>query len=987
MVFYTCAVCEIEAGLDSLSKLEDVQDIISNSGIKVKYEAMIGMLNDESASSQEKAYAAAAHAELADGLLRSARHVCNTCIGQMRAPVTTGTGATEAAGLSGGLVPDKALVNGYFRGACPPELTGLTRTDISLITIINIFVTVSMLQEGGHWGTQGTVFSVMNDVVEIAQFMPSNPTPAQHAIIRKNSTSTPRDYRYNPYRVLQALKWLEENNHLYAGKTAASVVLTDGTLDPNWINGGVDAELEPEHIIAEDADMDGVEEKDKEAPAGEDGHAVNPGAPASSMTEVLLQGGQTYANNVHQMDAIVNKTAPPVVTIRQYGEFVSDFDVDDFMAKSFPVLYPYGKGSPNNTGIKFDKAYISHMLHLGGARPFQQSPSFIFYCYAWVQRSRTGSIAYQASKHDNGDREELSVDAVKEFLQNLKDNPTSAGITTAEQRRLLNRLQPYATQIPGTELYFEKERKNLISMITSPVTNTHGQWTWFYTEAQPDKYLVEIFDNAITSARGSLGVGIDASLELRRSASDNLSASARTDILRDHPFLSARIHGLQQQAFWEFVLNGEDKPLGEIADYWLRAEFQMKGTPHWHSLINIKKSSMVGIDKLSVESKDPIARQNVLDFVQAASTNELLAREPDDLDQLPDNYTRLECAHLETYYDFNVDRTKYFNDVCHPARHRFEAAGVDYSMDSVSGKIHSAIVRKIYRKLQIANQLHSCRKSCWKYCRPGTKQRCRYDFPRKPLPGNDIGPVIVEDKDKRNRARVKVHPTRNNGNINTCVRSPVCVLAMRGNHDIQYIHNVRGGAEYCSKYASKAEAAETTALQNAISRKLAQYVQNNSALPNLHGKLSIVANAVIEAQQVGTVQACYILGNQKLIVSSRTYVHINTLKRCDFTLYTVITDENDLDAREGTSSALVDKPSTQLGRRDAFHVYMKYQHDTYGEREDYVTFYAFAVAFTLSTLTTKRKHRPLPERVLVDSDGFVANAKTFVLGEVTLTPL
>lgn len=336
-----------------------------------------------------------------------------------------------------------------------------------------------------------------------------------------------------------------------------------------------------------------------------------------------------------------------------------------------------------------------------------------------------------------------------------------------------------------------------------------------------------------------------------------------------------------------------------------------KTTPHWHSLISIKKESMPGIDKNSIESEDPVVRQKVLDFVEAASTNSILARDSDNNDDLPDNYTAVEARQQEASYHFNLERTKYFKDTTHPARSRFTTDNVDFSVDSVSGAIKSPEVRALYRRLQLANQLHTCHKSCHKYCKPGAPLRCRYDFPRKPLVGNAVGAVIAKDKDKRNRPRVKVHPTRNNGNLNTCLRSPVCVLAMRGNHDIQYIQNVRGGAEYCSKYASKAEAAETTALQNAIKRKLALYVQSHAALPTVRKKLGMVANAVIEAQQVGAVQACYVLGKQKLILSSRTFIHVNTLKRSDITIHTVIIDDNELGDMEGSESALAQSPATQ----------------------------------------------------------------------------
>lgn len=986
MIFYTCAVCEVEQGLNLMTELSKVADLIAKSAIGTLYDSMVAPLQSTTSTDQEKAYAVAAANELERGLLKHATHVCNVCVRQLEGKGVHTLDGDNAGASTIGNVPARALVNGYFRGHCPPELLCLTKVEVSLVTIINVCATVSMLKEGGHWGTQGTVFSVLNDVAEVASFLPINPTPALHAIIRRGTTASPKDYRYNPHKVIQALRWLEMNNELYHNKTAL-VIMENGDADPDWMGDGRDEDLEPPHIDASDEDFEGIEDKDKEDPAGVDGHAVNPGAPDSSMTDVFLQNQPSMQSHAHQLQSVISGAALPVVTVRQYGVFVSDYNVEYFLAKAFPVLFPYGKGCP--TGLKeseqlepFSTSYISHVLHLGGDRSFQKNSTFIFYCYSSVMRQKIGTISYLAALKNNEPGTALTVEAVKEFLENLKNDPIHGGITSAEQRSLLNKLKPYAKEIPGTELYFEKERKKLLAMISSPVTTSEGQWTWFFTEAQPDKYLVEIFDNAVTSARQVTGFRGDMDLEERRALSNNLSAQQRTEILRDHPFLSARIHGLQQDAFWRYVLNGEDKPLGEIADFWLRAEFQLKGTPHWHSLINILKKSLNGINKCSIESTDALERQKVLDFVEAACTNMLLSRDSDNDDELPDNPTAIDQRYKESTYDFNIDRTKYFRDEKHPARYRFDAANTDFSVNSATRQIKSKPVRKVYRRLQLANQMHVCRKSCTKYCKPGKKLRCRYDFPRIPLQGNNAGPVIVKDKDKRNRPRVKVHPTRNNAHINTCFTSPVCVLASRGNHDIQFIQNVRGGAEYCSKYASKAEVAETTALQNAINRKISHYVSQHHALPNLQQKLGQVANAVVEAQQVGAVQACYVLGKQPLVISSRTFVHINVLKRSELNHNTVIVDENELEDMDNADSAIKLSPTTQNGRRDAYHAYCVFQHTKFGEIPQGMSFYAFSAAYKLSALTDKRKRCNEPKKFDLDCHGFLRNHNSCVIGQV-----
>ena len=53
-----------------------------------------------------------------------------------------------ATTLSGKELPVRALVNGYFRGSCPKELSELNRTERSLIALVNVFSKISLLAQG-----------------------------------------------------------------------------------------------------------------------------------------------------------------------------------------------------------------------------------------------------------------------------------------------------------------------------------------------------------------------------------------------------------------------------------------------------------------------------------------------------------------------------------------------------------------------------------------------------------------------------------------------------------------------------------------------------------------------------------------------------------------------------------------------------------------------------------------------------------------------
>ena len=72
-------------------------------------------------------------------------------------------------------------------------------------------------------------------------------------------------------------------------------------------------------------------------------------------------------------------------------------------------------------------------------------------------------------------------------------------------------------------------------------------------------------------------------------------------------------------------MSGKDKPLGEIVDYFKRIEFQLRGSPHAHCLLCIKRDEIL---ESFVHSKDPEEQQKVLDLISKTVTA-ILENPPD----------------------------------------------------------------------------------------------------------------------------------------------------------------------------------------------------------------------------------------------------------------------------------------------------------------------------------------------------------------------
>jgi hypothetical protein len=631
-------------------------------------------------------------------------------------------------------------------------------------------------------------------------------------------------------------------------------------------------------------------------------------------------------------------------------------------------------------------------------------------------KSKASTISYLATKNgqeDTVDPVNITVAEAKQFIDHIEANrnrmrATGYGIsgsvhspasliTETKMQLLANRLQPYHDLVPGTEMYMKSKRRNLLAMISSPVTNKNAMWAYFYTEAQADTYLAELYDNAVCSDRHSaLRVPWHAPLAVRQRNSDFLNRRERLEILRDHPLLSARLHAAQQTVFWQYVIYGKARPFGEVMDFWRRVEFQEKGTPHSHNLINIatyeggiNENSLLDGENLIMNA---IKRQKVMEAVRDVSTARLQPRHPMDFSDLPADNPEGAAYTLEkeSAYTYAFDRNT-IADADHPCRQRFIAANRDFSFNKKTGKIYDKDIQQWYRRLQLHNQMHVCRPSCYKYCRAHELKICRYEFPRsKRQLGSENHAVMSRGRDRRGRLRTRIDPPRNNANMNVCAASPLVFCGSRGNQDIQYLATKSGGAEYVSKYASKTDTAECKTLLNVVSRKLAQATLRLSTDQplTLRTKLRSVAMAMLTAHQIGSVHACYVLALPgALVQSSRSTVHVNACIRKNITALPLQLDATALHAMDPEASAIVNNARTQLGRRDAYYAFYVYHKTKFGFCK--VDFFAFLSSYSTVTEVKVRGasskiKEGLDDPLTIDSDGYIIKTVSFTLGLVSV---
>jgi hypothetical protein len=280
-------------------------------------------------------------------------------------------------------------------------------------------------------------------------------------------------------------------------------------------------------------------------------------------------------------------------------------------------------------------------------------------------------------------------------------------------------------------------------------------------------------------------------------------------------------------------------------------------------------SNSDGINENSVDSDDIAEQNKVKNFIKKIVSANLVGR--------VNVKTQDRCAEivpdLETEYDWNPIRD-YFKDGGHPCRVPFDSTW-NFGRGA-QGEFLDEIVQRHFRNLQIATQFHRCCFTCFKYCFKH-REICRFGFPWC----SEVcvfEPIIRKDRDKKSRIRITVLPQRNNANLNGTLYDPLLTIAHGGNHDIQYIGNSVGAAEYVASYASKAEEPDKKMIGNIYAKKIAHLENLNSAVSDRQ-RLYAVGSAILGSSPVGSVQACYSLLGLKAVKSSRQVVNVNPLHR------------------------------------------------------------------------------------------------------------
>ena len=670
----------------------------------------------------------------------------------------------------------------------------------------------------GQYGYRGHIINLPQDVATFAATLPRCAKDLDVVIVRKpGSTESHHDFRVRKSVVLSALHWLFNNNIYYRNIS----------LDPNAIAGlpedgdlpgltcitlqSDDTALHDHHdrddpsnsffsqsfvpishrqLTEEEAAQQTVQDRLHSQQSASCSSNTNnvPSALPNPSHQQLTEGEevqQTVQGQLHrQLSASCSSNinnSPPIVSWPSTGPTpVNEFRTEGYFTCAFPTLFPTGAAdfsAPRPRTVTIGN-YFKHLMMFHDGR-FAKHPRFRYFALNTEMRWRalqTGQVYVRQHPTDAS----LSV-------QELQDMVGRGG------EQFSNRVLHYASSLRGTRQYWFQQRSRLIAMV-----DTLGLPTIFFTHSAADLQWPELARLICPE--------------------DPDSSASRSHALAENPaladwFFHERIMQFLQ-AFYIDVLGA--------TDYWLRFEWQHRGSPHVHGLAWLANAPDVA-KIVSLTNASAAQHDEIITFVDklVSTTNPAINPDGSNMDDLPPPSTMPHVCN------------KPYSDV------------VDIQQDLVH--------------LISTCQRHTrCSPS---YClqTKGGSQQCRFGYP-KPL--QDHSRLLVENGD------AEVLTARNDPLINS--HNQLQLSAWRANVDMQYCVSRRKVVEYCAKYATKCEP-RSQALKE-VYTNIVRGLRNDDIALKAVQKLLI--NSVGE-RDYSAQETCHLLLQLPMFTASRDFIVIS----------------------------------------------------------------------------------------------------------------
>ena len=417
----------------------------------------------------------------------------------------------------------------------------------------------------GQYVYSGHVINLPQDVASFVNSLPRLPGELDVIVVRKEGASdSHRNFCVRKSVVLVALQWLIINNKYYhsvhINHDALALLPEDGNLTA--------LRSVTLNSTAEEQAMPSVQDVDPY-------NAHLPGSFVPSAARRLTEQ-ETIRQSVQERQSDQQPVATPTLSWPPSGAIpINEFTTEGYMSCAFPTLFPTGDAdfvAPRPLTVTIGN-YFKHLLLYKDGR-FARHPRFRYFALNTEMRWR----ALQAGRIY------------------VRQHPVDAQLTVDELRDMVgregeafsNQVLHYATSLRGTRQYWFKQRSRLIAMV-----DTLGLPTVFFTHSAADLQWPELARLICPD--------------------DPDSSSSRSKALQENPAIADLFfhHRIQKfvDAFYVGVLGA--------TDFWLRYEWQHRGSPHVHGLAWLPDAPNVEHILASSDASTEAAKEALIQHVDS----------------------------------------------------------------------------------------------------------------------------------------------------------------------------------------------------------------------------------------------------------------------------------------------------------------------------------------------------------------------------------
>ena len=613
----------------------------------------------------------------------------------------------------------------------------------------------------GQYGYNGHVVNLPQNIATFIDSLPRHPTDLDIIVVRQQqSTQSHHDFRVRRSKILNALQWLISNNIYFRNITINNDNLASLPQDDNIT--GI-------HTVT----ISSEEPTNPEATQAEEPYTAD--LSRTFIPHVFEH--RTEQQHIQQsLEQSISGNASTAIWPTRSNTPINEFNTQGYFTCAFPTLFPTGAGdfsAPRIHTVTIGN-YFKHFLLYKDGR-FAKHNRFRYFALNTEMRWRAlqnGRVYIQQHVEDGL----LSIDELRDMVGR-------------EGELFSNRVLRYAASLRGTRQYWFQQRSRLIAMV-----DDLGMPTIFFTHSAADFHwpdLARLFQNCTSN-----------DFTQREAVADNPA-------IADWHFYN-RVQKFVQCYYIEIL---------GATDFWLRFEWQHRGSPHIHGLAWLANAP--NVENVMALPNDQISeREQLINYIDSliCTSNPAI---------LPDGSNAQHAP---------------------PPRFDPHPCGLNYK------DIHN------YQE-DLANLVATCQRHT--RCSPSYclrifqgEQSCRFGYPH-PLQSSTI--ISIDN------GQPELTTVRNDGLINSF--NPIQLSAWRANVDMKFIVSRQRVIEYCAKYATKCEP-RSQSLKDIFQGIVTSLKDGNTSLTAVQ---KLLINSVGQ-RDYSAQETCHILLQLPMYKSSRDFV-------------------------------------------------------------------------------------------------------------------